>query len=99
MAAFVTVHAGYYGGLQEKSFNISNFELFVFFYCRHKMKYICYQDSSVIWFVCLAFGLSLASTRNSTKVKVQGKFLTSIPFCKAKETYSKHKNRPNLPIG
>ena len=35
MAAFVTVHAGSYGGQQEKSFSISNFKLFVFFYCRH----------------------------------------------------------------
>ena len=38
-----------------------------------QMKYSCYQDSSVIqrWFVYLVFGLRIASTRNSTKVKVE----------------------------
>ena len=35
------------------------FLIFVFFHCRLKMKYSCYQDSSVIqsWFVHLVFGL------------------------------------------
>ena len=57
MAAFVTVHAGSFCGLQEVSFNISHFYLFVFLHCRHKMKYSCYQDSSVIrsWFVYLVW--------------------------------------------
>ena len=57
MAAFVTVHAGSFCGLQEMSFNISHFYLFVFLHCRHKMKYSCYQDSSVIrsWFVYLVW--------------------------------------------
>ena len=57
MAAFVTVHAGSFCGLQEMSFNISHFYLFVFLHCRHKMKYGCYQDSSVIrsWFVYLVW--------------------------------------------
>ena len=57
MAAFVTVHAGSFCGLQEMSFNISHFYLFVFLHCRHIMKYSCYQDSSVIrsWFVYLVW--------------------------------------------
>ena len=60
-----------YGGLSKNLLNISNFQSFVFFHCRHKMKY--YQDSSVIrsWFVYLVLGLKKASPRNSTKVKVE----------------------------
>ena len=50
----VIVHTGSYGGLLEKSCNM-HFKVlvFVFFHCRHKMKYSSYQDSSVIrkWFV------------------------------------------------
>lgn len=49
--------------------NISNFQLLVFFHWRHKMKY--YQDSSVILFAYLVFGLKKASLRISTKVKVE----------------------------
>ena len=60
-----------YGGVRKNLLNISNFQLFVFFHCRHKMKY--YQDSSVIrsWFVQLVLGLKKALPRNSTKVKVE----------------------------
>ena len=49
--------------------NISNFQLLVFFHWRHKMKY--YQDSSVVLFAYLVFGLKKASLRISTKVKVE----------------------------
>ena len=60
-----------YGGVRKNLLSISNFQLFVFFHCRHKMKY--YQDSSVIrsWFVYLVLGLKKALPRNSTKVKVE----------------------------
>ena len=53
MAAFVNVQLGSYGRLQKKYFVLSRFKLFVFFYYRHRMKYSCYQDSSVVqsWFV------------------------------------------------
>ena len=61
----------------------------MFFHCRHKIKYSCYQDSPVIrsWFAYLILGLRKALPRNSTKVKVEHggfysrvreKFLTSL---------------------
>ena len=68
MAAFVTVHAGSFCGLQEMSFNISHFYLFVFLHCRHKMKYSCYQDSSVI---CL-FALDWGRLRRGIQVELAG---------------------------
>ena len=68
MAAFVTLTT-LTADYRKNLLNISSFQLFVFFHCRHNMKYC--QDSSVILFVYLVFGSKKASPRNSTKVKVE----------------------------
>ena len=83
MAAFLIVYAGSYSGLQEKSFNISNFLIFVFFNACQKLKYHCYQDSSVIrsWLIHLDFGLGKALSRDSTKVKVEDAHLLALRTC------------------
>ena len=53
-AGFWQFDAGSYGGLQEKSFNLSNFSLFMFFHCRHKMqllsRFFSYSVGLFIWF-------------------------------------------------
>ena len=53
------------------------------FQCRHKLKYSCYQDSSVIrsCFVHLVFGLRKALSWDSMKVKVEDAHLLAFRNC------------------